>query len=756
MSSGGVTFSGHRAAARGLGDPFRQALIMAGLLPLFLAGARPLAGQETAAGFSFELVARQRLEDQRILAVYTGFAGRHVLVISKGYLLVLEEVTAEGALPVLVQRFGRTFRQHEITAAAVAPGGTAVAVASADGRIAMVRLPGLDVAAQIAKTGVSEVSALSFVADGAYVAVGGRRGAVALLTPSGERFATLEIGQGEAGDVAALFPGPLPRSLLALTTNRSLHLYDVDTQTELRSSPLDFEVKASHLEPSKKVLALGLERISAYRFRGANPRDPGRATAEDRIRLIDSGTGLPVRELWGEDQQIRALALSPDGRFLASGGAASRATVWDTQSGAPINRIALAAPLAALDFSPDGQRLATVDRAGELSLFSLRGVSGLEPKAPARPLILIILEPETVLSSRGEPLAALVTAPSALVRGQVRSSSPLRSVMVDGREVTSIAQEEDGSYRFTAFVSLANPGQRQIELLAENQAGERATKALLLERVGDEPARADAAVARRLALLIGISRYRDPGIQLDFADRDAQELHRFLTAPERGPARFETQNVKLLLNEDAHATAINTGLRDFLQGARENDFVIFFFAGHGVPDPRRTQDLYLLAHDSDPANVAGTGLLMQHVREAISQIRARHVLVLTDACHSAGMAAPEGIRSLRVNPIHETFLARLQHSSSGMAILTASEAAQESLESERWKSHGVFTHFLLQGLEGRADANTDGIVNLGELMEFVREKVKNETGARQIPAIGPTLFDRELPLAIVGSASPAP
>ena len=54
-----------------------------------------------------------------------------------------------------------------------------------------------------------------------------------------------------------------------------------------------------------------------------------------------------------------------------------------------------------------------------------------------------------------------------------------------------------------------------------------------------------------------------------------------------------------------------------------------------------------------------------------------------------------------------------------------------------------------KGLRGAADSDRDRLVSLGEIMEFVREKVKDATQAQQIPAIGPTSFDRTMPLVVV-------
>ena len=49
--------------------------------------------------------------------------------------------------------------------------------------------------------------------------------------------------------------------------------------------------------------------------------------------------------------------------------------------------------------------------------------------------------------------------------------------------------------------------------------------------------------------------------------------------------------------------------------------------------------------------------------------------------------------------------------------------------------HGVFTYFLLKGLNGDADYNKDGRVTLGELIPYLSEQVRRETRNAQSPTI---------------------
>jgi len=67
-----------------------------------------------------------------------------------------------------------------------------------------------------------------------------------------------------------------------------------------------------------------------------------------------------------------------------------------------------------------------------------------------------------------------------------------------------------------------------------------------------------------------------------------------------------------------------------------------------------------------------------------------------------------------------------------MAI-TASTGKQESVESPELKA-GVFTHWLVKGLRGRANTRIDNMIDAAELFTFVSEKVKRETHDAQTPS----------------------
>jgi WD40 repeat protein/uncharacterized caspase-like protein len=719
------------------------------LFALLVTAARSTPAQS----FGFVLRHRLTVEDGAVKALAFAPDGT-CFVAASGRRGVVFEIPPEGAP---VPRKAASLRA-EVLAAAIAPGGGHTAFVDRAGNLTLVDRSSPSAGAAVARAHDGEATAVTFTSDGSYVVTGDGDGALRVWTTRAEHFADLGRGFEHQDGIVLVAPVPPGRRVLSVGRDRQVVLWDVDTQQALRPTKVESNVLSAALGDDGKTLALGLQRLTGNRFRSATPGSLAHTIrADDRLRLVDAETGTQIRDFGGEQQDLDAVGVTPDGRFVAAAGGGAEAAVWDATTGKRVTTIPFDAPVTAIAFSPDGRRMLVGTESGTLSLLELSGVAAApRPAAPAT-ILIFILEPVGLGDARDESTgeAYEIDAASMRIRGTVKSTAALKSLLVDGRDVTSLVPDGEGNYAFSAAVSMPQPGRRQIEIVAENEQGTLARRTFAVDRAA-EIQRPDLGALRRIALVVGISSYADASIDLRYANADARALYELLTDRALGPAAFRPEDVRLLLDDEATVANINKGLREFLRRARENDLVLFFFAGHGAPDPNRIQDLYLLAHDTDPGNIAGTGLLMRHVREAIAEIPARHVLILTDSCHAAGIAAPASMRSLLANPIHQTFLEKMHHASGGLAILTASEAAQVSFENEKWGRHGVFTHFLLSGLRGSADTNADRIVTLGELMEHVRDGVRDATESRQIPAIGPTSFDRELPLVPVEPAAPNP
>ncbi|MDX1495876.1 MAG: caspase family protein, partial [Longimicrobiales bacterium] len=249
-------------------------------------------------------------------------------------------------------------------------------------------------------------------------------------------------------------------------------------------------------------------------------------------------------------------------------------------------------------------------------------------------------------------------------------------------------------------------------------------------------------IDKRWAVVVGVGEYRSEDIpDLEFAPADARAVREFLESDAAGP--FD--EVLYLENEQATGAAMREALFVFLQQADWDDLVVIYYAGHGAPDPGRPDNLYLLPTDAELGSLAATGFPMWDVKTALRrQIAAERVLVIADACHSAGAADGDLVRGSGQNPIAGGFQGLF--TPSRRLMMTAADTNEFSLEDARWGGHGVFTHFLLEGLRGDGDLDGNGIVTFTELFDHVSANVRSATDGRQNPqrsGLG------DIPLAVV-------
>ncbi|MBO0721726.1 MAG: tetratricopeptide repeat protein, partial [Blastocatellia bacterium] len=99
------------------------------------------------------------------------------------------------------------------------------------------------------------------------------------------------------------------------------------------------------------------------------------------------------------------------------------------------------------------------------------------------------------------------------------------------------------------------------------------------------------------------------------------------------------------------------------------------------------------------------------------------------------------------------YLDEVGKSGKGVFRLLASRADQLSYEDKRFGGgHGCFTWFLLEGLRGKADRDSDGFVRIGELLDYLSEAVPNATQSLQHPRAAGDI-DTRLPLSVLSTRS---
>jgi tetratricopeptide (TPR) repeat protein len=264
---------------------------------------------------------------------------------------------------------------------------------------------------------------------------------------------------------------------------------------------------------------------------------------------------------------------------------------------------------------------------------------------------------------------------------------------------------------------------------------------LKLEEKAPANSPAPVAIPRSYAVVIGIAKYADAGVPpLEFSDRDAEAIDSILISPEGG--NFHAENVHKLIGPKATLANIKRELEQWLPSvAKDDDRVLVYFAGHGFIANGKA---YLAPYDLKLSNISGTAYPMDTLGSVFAnKINAKWKVLLTDSCHSGAISVDGDAQAMH---------GALQDLGKSLFSLTASRDRERSYESSDWGGgHGIFTYYVVKGLEGAADANRDGIVTADELAEYVRTNVRTATNNQQTPTSERGSFDPNMMLAFVPS-----
>lgn len=357
------------------------------------------------------------------------------------------------------------------------------------------------------------------------------------------------------------------------------------------------------------------------------------------------------------------------------------------------------------------------------------------------------------------PLAELASNRDILLRGTAQdNASPITLITINGQPVYQSTGDGKGrglglegdktsissQGREVTFEKIIAAGTPSIVIQVKDSAGNLTQYTLPITSV--QGSNELIFSGRRYAVVIGVSDYKfnDAGLtDLDFADDDAKSFYDFLVDTKGGG--FSSDDVLLMMNEQATLSGVRSSLDRFLTKAEPTDLVYFFLAGHGTPDPYAPQNLYFLLHDSKVADMKNTALNMDELRRIINtRLRAKRMVFFLDTCHSAGVSdkglvsiPDEKKRDITIssskNIVNQYAVSQL-YNREGRSVLTSSDVSETSGESKKWGGgHGVFTFALMEGLKGEADSNNDKVVTVEELFIYVRDKVRLETAGKQNP-----------------------
>ena len=302
-----------------------------------------------------------------------------------------------------------------------------------------------------------------------------------------------------------------------------------------------------------------------------------------------------------------------------------------------------------------------------------------------------------------------------------------------------IQKAVNGKFSFERF----SPVDEKIELVAIDQRGNRSKpkiiniKILREESIVKSLAKLDPAIIKnpisdnKVALIFGIENYKNVP-DAKFANLDAEYFSEYA----RNVFGIRDDNIKLLVNENASLVGSLEAINIWLPGKiRKNQTdLIIFFAGHGLASTDG-KELYLLPSDGNADLLARTGLPRTEIFDQITKLKPKSVTIFLDTCYS-GVSRDEQMllasaRPIRIEVVEDESIPR------NFTIFTATKLKQISSGLDEAK-HGIFSYYLMKGLEGNADSNNDKKITNGELLAYLNENVSmkaSELGRQQNPSL---------------------
>ena len=242
--------------------------------------------------------------------------------------------------------------------------------------------------------------------------------------------------------------------------------------------------------------------------------------------------------------------------------------------------------------------------------------------------------------------------------------------------------------------------------------------------------------AKRLALIVGVNEYQNHKLEnLKYAERDATELEAVLKK-----AGF---SVRLLLGSgkgpaEATKAKVESALEDLLKGVGKRDLLLLAFSGHGqqmfvkeTGQETRKEMPFFCPKDAVPNNPE-TLLSFNGLLRVLAERGPGTNLLLVDASRNVVDPSRGIVDGIPIDLLRE-----------GTAVFFSCSRRQQSYETNKaGGGHGVFFHFVLEGLRGAKGAVNDrGQVTWERLVPYVKQRVREE-----FPRWFPDLPESERPM----------
>ncbi|MCD6360850.1 MAG: DVUA0089 family protein, partial [Armatimonadetes bacterium] len=349
------------------------------------------------------------------------------------------------------------------------------------------------------------------------------------------------------------------------------------------------------------------------------------------------------------------------------------------------------------------------------------------------------------------------------------ASDPVRDTVIylyDTDGETLLREDDDGGEALYSRLTYVLPAAGTYYVKVTSYQGNYAGGYRISVKLWSGGGPADGIVTRR-AVCVGISDYAGSVNDLNYCDDDAREFADALAAGEN----WDAGNIVVIVDRQATAANIWDALNTMAAQSDADDQCVFFFSGHGtrdndVPplDEAGGLDEYLVETDMN------SNIRDDELGEWAAGLATDNLLVVLCSCFSGGFikgaAGAKGLGppepgSVAANDfaadIYRALARRrrvrpLDVDDAGRGVVLTAADDDETCQESSELAHDVFNFYLLQGMAGPADDNSDGWVTAEEMYAYAgpRATEYNSGQHAQIYDAAPAT-----PLQVVNPSAPA-
>jgi hypothetical protein len=492
------------------------------------------------------------------------------------------------------------------------------------------------------------VGSIVFNNDNSVMVVAGNDKTIKLIAiPSGKVITTL---RGHTEGVLSVRLLNNDKSIVSIGEDKSVNMWDVDSSKLIYSKKDHVKVlRALDVSADDKWIATaGADReiylrnaltgnvdrkLSGHenwiRTLAFSPDSKLLASGGDDKKIIiwDIETSKPIKE-FPQRGWIYDVHFSNDGKYLFAALEKNSVIVYDLKTDLPALKLeAFQAPVKAIAISPNGKELATIEEyVQSIKYWNIESLHispvfrHKDAKDKSAPLILVS-NPPNIQDNKVRIYKDLID-----LRGTVTDESGVRSLKVNG---ITTPVKDNGNFVINLPLAM---GDNYVNIEVTDVNDNIALKKLIITRKSADGEVYNPTIAKNHLLVVGINNYQH-WPKLNNAVKDATDIVGELMSK----YNFEFAHVTFLKDEQATRSNMYNALRSLIEKISPQDNLVIYFSGHGFFDELLNEGYWIPVE----ANLHSSGEYISNteILKILGNINSQHTFLIADACFSGALFA---------------------------------------------------------------------------------------------------------------------